>query len=225
MEDTVFECPRCGYAVATEEVARYDCEAEILPNQVVIGDWELDTEHEEFVVRRCPRCRHPFLHRNTYMNHHEAGTYLQEVDQLYPAENTSLLSQGPVPSNIKKIFTQAKSCYSKSLHEPAVIMCRKCLEAICEDLGAKGKHLAEKVESLNRTQTIDARLYSWATQLRLIGNDAAHDLTAVISRRDAEDSLAFLNALLLYIYTLEKKFSAFLKRRRKAQLPTESDRP
>jgi len=83
-------------------------------------------------------------------------------------------------------------------------MCRKSLDAICLDLNAKGKNLAERIESLYKTKIIDEKLFNWANELRLIGNDAAHEFDIIIHKNDAKDAIIFLNALLLYIYTLLK---------------------
>jgi len=217
MANDVYECPICGFATSTNEVARYETDAIPEPNQVIFDPSEINTSYKEYILSSCPKCKSPFLAVEEYVNNFEIGTYLQHQEILYPTENAALLTLGVMPEQITKIYLQAKICFSKSLYEPSVIMSRKCLEAICKDLGATGKNLADKVENVKNTGKINDQLIRWATELRLIGNDAAHDLEIIISRQDAEDSLVFLNALLLYIYTLDKKFEDFLSRRSKAK--------
>lgn len=214
-ENVVFECPSCNFAVATEEIARFDGLSEADYSSVVIDPSEVNTRDSVTVLRCCPKCKTPFLHQYRYYNHWEAGTYLEEEEQLYPVEKETVISLGTIPGKVKSAFQKAKKCHSTNLYEPAVIMARKCLEAVCGDLGGRGRNLADKIDWLLENEKIDKKLHKWATQLRLVGNDAAHDLEITISRKDSEDSLAFLNAMLLYIYTLDKKFTDFVKRRDK----------
>jgi len=211
--ESVFSCPNCGHAVETTEVAIYETSPEPLPNQVVMEDWEVDTEYSVFSLRKCPKCNQPFLHKYSFLIHHEAGTYLQETEQLCPSSDSQLLSIGSVPKRISGIYRQAKACFDNGLNEASVIMCRKCLEAICHDLDAKGKALSDRIQNIHQQEKIDKKLLEWANQLRLIGNDAAHDIEITIRKKDAKDSITFLNALLLYIYTLEKKFATLKARR------------
>lgn len=214
-ENEVFDCPSCGFAVATHEIARYDGPSEVEYPAVVVDPSEVNTIDYLTVLRCCPKCKFPFLHRYKYYNHWEAGSYLQDTEQLYPFEKEGIISLGTIPPKVKGAFQKAKKSHGASLYEPAVIMARKCLEAVCGDLGAKGRNLADRIDWLLENEKIDKKLHKWATQLRLVGNDAAHDLEITISRKDSEDSLAFLNAMLLYIYTLDKKFTEFVKRRDK----------
>ncbi len=212
--EIVFYCYNCGFAVETSAVSTYCTDPAPLPNQIVCDESEIDYEHEEYSLRKCPKCESPFLHKYTYLDHHEAGTFRQDIEQLFPTQSEQLLSIGPTPTKVSKPYQKAKECFDKNLFEPSIIMCRKSLEAICLDLGAKGKSLSHKIESLHNAKKIDEKLYNWASELRLIGNDAAHEFNVTIRRNDARDAIIFLNALLLYIYTLDKKFETFKKRRR-----------
>lgn len=215
-ENVVFECPSCNFAVATQEIARFDGPSEADYSTVVMDPSEVNTIDYLTILRCCPKCRTAFLHRYKYYNHWEAGSYLQDMEQLYPVEKETVISLGTIPPKVKSAFQKAKKCHMTHVYEPAVIMARKCLEAVCGDLSASGRNLADRIDWLLKQEKIDKKLHKWATQLRLVGNDAAHDLEITISRKDSEDSLAFLNAMLLYIYTLDRKFTEFVKRRDKA---------
>lgn len=68
------------------------------------------------------------------------------------------------------------------------------------DLASKGK--------------LDARLHEWANDvLRTLGNDAAHNVGAMISEDDARDALEFTKALIQNLFVLQRAFDAFKKRR------------
>lgn len=53
----------------------------------------------------------------------------------------------------------------------------------------------------------------WADQLRDVRNSAAHFNSDPITRLDAEDSIAFSEALLDYLYVLTARFNAMKLRR------------
>ena len=47
----------------------------------------------------------------------------------------------------------------------------------------------------------------------MVGNDAAHDLSLTVSKEDARDCLDFVDAILIYVFTLDRKFQEFKSRR------------
>lgn len=49
--------------------------------------------------------------------------------------------------------------------------------------------------------------------LRVVGNDAAHNVGATISRDDAADALAFAEATADYVYTFRARHGRFMARR------------
>jgi len=60
---------------------------------------------------------------------------------------------------------------------------------------------------------IDATIAEWADALRVLGNEGAHYTGKQVPRADAEDALAFAEALLDHIYVLRKRFEEFANRR------------
>lgn len=60
---------------------------------------------------------------------------------------------------------------------------------------------------------IDERLFEWAQELRIMGNEGAHFTGKQVARQDAEDALDLCEALLDYMFELSEKFEAFKKRR------------
>jgi hypothetical protein len=76
----------------------------------------------------------------------------------------------------------------------------------------KAKTLARGLRELRDRELIDGVLAEWADALRILGNQSAHFTGKEISREDAEDSLAFAEALLDHLYVLRKRFAEFQKR-------------
>ena len=75
------------------------------------------------------------------------------------------------------------------------------------------KPLAQAIRDMQGKGLLDDRLVEWVTHLRVIGNEGAHYTGKQLSREDAEDALAFSEALLDYVYALAAKFEVFKARR------------
>lgn len=70
-----------------------------------------------------------------------------------------------------------------------------------------------RLRRLRDAGVVEARLCDWADELRMVGNDAAHDLSLTVSKEDARDCLDFVDAILIYVFTLDRKFQEFKSRR------------
>jgi hypothetical protein len=180
------------------------------------GD-EIDTEYhgEHYCVCLCGRCSQPFLIRQSLFGVPAEFESITEEKILYP--NEKKLPIDGVPNTIKSAYDQAARSFSASLFEPCVLMCRKCLEATCKNLGTKGHDLNSKLQGLFDGGHIDSRLLNWAHEIRLIGNEAAHDPDTKVTKRDARDVLDFTEAILIYVFSLTSRFEAFRARRASSQ--------
>jgi hypothetical protein len=78
---------------------------------------------------------------------------------------------------------------------------------------SKKSNLKERLAHLQKSGHIDQKLLTWPDELRLIGNDAAHDLEIVIEQVDALNALELVEAILMYAFSLTRKFEEFKKRR------------
>ena len=200
-------CPRCNRIVAAEVRAEaYGSPTEDLFEHLDAGEDGLGTV--KYKLAFCPSCAEIFLHRSCTSEPSQIPC--QEI--LYPRQTK--LSVAGLPDVVRRAYESASSCFETGNYEPCVIMCRKCLEALSTLLGETKGSLQKRLGRLRDTGTIEAKLYSWANELRLIGNEAAHDLHLHISKGDARDSLEFLEALLLYVFVLDSRFQRFKKRHR-----------
>lgn len=214
MSKTEFDvyCPECNILIAAQVVAEGN--GGFRSNAVNPYD-EIDAEYqgEHYFVCLCGRCSQPFLIRQSlYGVPAEFETVTEEV-VLYPSEKRLPLDGAPL--NIKSAHEQAVRSFSASLFEPCVLMCRKCIEATCKTLGAKGRDLNARLQSLFDSGHIDSRLLNWAHEIRLIGNEAAHDPDIKVTKRDARDVLDFTESILIYVFSLTSRFEKFRTRRAK----------
>ncbi|CAG0947290.1 hypothetical protein ANRL1_03917 [Anaerolineae bacterium] len=216
MSKTEFDvfCPVCNMLVAAKVVAEGNGG---FRSDAVNPLDEIDTEYhgEHYYVCLCGRCSQPFLIRQSLYGIPAEFESVTDEKILYPSEKK--LPLDGVPNTIKSAYDQAARSFSASLFEPCVLMCRKCLEATCKNLRAKGRDLNSKLQSLFDGGHIDSRLLNWAHEIRLIGNEAAHDPDTKVSKRDARDVLDFTEAILIYIFSLTSRFEAFRVRRANSQ--------
>lgn len=163
----------------------------------------------EFAV--CSGCEEPFLFEHDYIE--VPGEFLvsQGERMLYP-DHDVFPGKG-VPETVRHAHQDAVRSYAAGLYGPCVLMCRKCIEAMCYELGETKGNLRNRLLALSDQQKIDSKLIMWLDGLRVIGNDAAHDLYAQIDKSDAFDSLHFVEAVLMYVFSLNTRYDEFRSRR------------
>ena len=202
-------CPHCNVMVDARVEASATAESSF-------GNGQDATEgihwQQCYDTALCPRCLGPFLikRRMTFVDGNLFG--VEEEGVLFPAE-AGLQIEG-VPEPIARAYQQAARSFRVSLFEPSAIMCRKCLEGICEKFEAQGRNLKDKIAFLEEAGVIDTKLFRWADELRIVGSDAAHDVEVTIVKDDARDALGFVEAILMYVFTLNARFDEFRRRRR-----------
>jgi len=204
-ETIVVSCDRCDARVAG----------------AVEGSYEKYVDEPGFAVRllllRCPECASPILvsqdDEDARFHHDDDGERWGRPTRMYPESEKRQLGVS-VPAQIRKAFAEARSCldYGKA-YTACAIMCRKVLEGVCDSHKAEGNNLANRLKNLSERGELDKRLYEWITTLRIVGNEAAHDVNVTVSREDASDLLDLTEAVTEYLYTFKEKFEAFQKRR------------
>lgn len=96
-----------------------------------------------------------------------------KVVRSYPVQRVDFNTKG-IPPAIQKSFNEALTCFAEDLHVAAAIMIRRTLEELCEDKGASGNDLKERIKALRSSIVIPEKLFDALDELRLMGNDAAH---------------------------------------------------
>lgn len=204
-------CPQCNILIDAKVIAKgaggFRSNA-INPMDEVDAEYHGDYYH----VCVCRRCNQPFLVRQSLYGIPGEFETVTEETVLYP--NESKLLPEALPDSVKAAYDQAARSFHVSLFEPCVLMSRKCLEAVCKILNADGKNLSARLDRLYQDGHIDSRLLNWAHQIRLVGNEAAHDIEMMVTKEDARDIFDFTEAILVYIFSLTKRFEELQNRRR-----------
>jgi Domain of unknown function (DUF4145) len=118
-----------------------------------------------------------------------------------------------VPPPLREQWAEACKCFDAKAYTAAVVMVRRLLEATCADQGAAKRTLAASLKDLRERGLINGVLVEWADALRALGNEEAHYTGTSVKREDAEDALAFAEALVDYLYVLHQRFEQYKWRR------------
>lgn len=211
MNTIAVECGLCGRSVAAELIGQF-------AQHTDEDDWSVGVE---IALVRCSYCGRAIVTSRWF---EQWGDEKTDVDfgphvRVWPAPLRELAEEAP--AGVRSDYVEAQRCLEIGAYRAAALMARRLLEAIAVDLGATSWQLAAKLAELSERGVIDGRLLEWATALKEVGNEAAHNLAAPASREDATDALAFAEALADYVYTFRARFDRF-KARREAVPGTES---
>jgi Domain of unknown function (DUF4145) len=158
----------------------------------------------EWAFVQCPRCMLPVMQLREDFG---LGVEADEPAVVYPAPHRI---SSPVPNALRREWSEARTCFDAKAYTACVVMVRRTVEGTCKEQGVK--HLGASLRELEKQGLIDGTLAKWADALRVIGNQGAHYTGKPVAREDAEDSLAFAEALLDHLYVLRKRFEDFRRR-------------
>ncbi|MFQ6230959.1 DUF4145 domain-containing protein [Nocardia sp. NPDC002869] len=124
-----------------------------------------------------------------------------------------------LPKILRRALDEVEKCMDGGSYIMAIVAARRGLEALCLDQGATERTLEKRLEKLQTTGKIDGRLFTWATHLRNIGNEGAHDLDFDPDRDEALDSQNLLERVVQYVYIDQARYEEAKRRWEYRQLP------
>ena len=205
-------CTSCRVHVEAKIIAEHSDHEEVFEADRLVN---YPYKFFNFTFAFCNRCKTPMLARQEfYAIPEETSIPHTEVIVVYPQDDSIPL--GSVPNIVARTYLEAQRAYQVKLYEPCVIMCRKCVEAVCSEHGESKGPLPSRLKRLRESGVIDNAIFDWSNELRLAGNIAAHvDSKSEIMEHDAKDVLEFAKALLLYVFELQSRLKTYRKRRSK----------
>ena len=210
-------CPNCLVHVEARVVGEHSYSEVIV--QALSGD-PCDSQYNVFVYQlaSCKRCNRPLLTRQTFQEiPGEFVSPTSDVTCVYPEDVSSRFVS--VPDEIARMYREAWRAYNVQLHDASMVLCAKCVEALCIENGELKGSLAVRLERLQDRGIIDHAIAVWADEVRLARNIAAHhDRKERITKEDARDMLEFTRAILLYVFELQHRLQAFRERRKKTSV-------
>jgi hypothetical protein len=175
---------------------------------------------EFLAAAACPICSEPISAHIRFEKHPGNAPLVTQLLQNFQKEARTPESMGfkvadiwpklvgpnvpaDIPDSAVRAFLQAERNYLQHGNEDAAaIMYRKSLEAALktkypETTGT----LAKRIDKLVEDKIVPADIGAWSHEIRIIGNDGAHDLEAV-NRQELEAMRGFTDAVLRYLFTL-----------------------
>ena len=105
-----------------------------------------------------------------------------------------------VPSDIGKLYDEARKSYSVSAFTASIMACRKIIMHLAVSKGAEeGLSFQKYVEYLDAKHFIPPDGKEWVDHIRSKGNEANHEIV-IMGQSDAEDLIIFIEGLLKFIY-------------------------
>jgi len=192
---------------------------ECLTEHIALWVVSLANVHTQLVAAylQCPKCKLPsvaLLQTPGYpaeqlMQHGGDLTDIHCIIMAFWPEPPGPQIPDHLPPEVARVYLQAERNFPVAGNEEAAgTMYRKAL-----DIGLKitapsvGGTLKARIAELVKRHILTASLGEWADQIRLLGNDAAHDIDE--PTRDELDALRnFSDLLLQYLFTLPTMVAA-----------------
>jgi len=138
----------------------------------------------------CPFCRNP--------------TFFDTADKQFPGAKYGRLVEH-VPTEIERLYKEAKDCYQVNASTGCVLCCRALLMHIAVEHGAiEGLGFVEYIDHIVSHGLIPIKSKPAADAIRQSGNKATHRI-APVTMEEAQKTLYFLEILLMNIYEIEGK--------------------
>ena len=110
-----------------------------------------------------------------------------ELLHVFPRETVDWDATN-LPEPIVATFEEAIVAEANRCYRASALMTRRALELVCEDQGADGATLVQRLKSLGSKAVIPEPLLQALDQLRLLGNDAAHVNARTYGKVGAEEA-------------------------------------
>ena len=114
-----------------------------------------------------------------------------------------------LPEKVQRVYKEAEKTFEAGIWGAAMERYRKAIEQACKDKGQTSGKLVAKIKKLRDTGQITQDLNDWAHEIRIVGNEAAHDdpLPDDNAKKEATDIRLFCELFMTYVYTLPKKLA------------------
>lgn len=121
-----------------------------------------------------------------------------EIITTWP-EPVPAYSHPALPEAVRLAFVDLQQMLKQDMQPHFIIDgCRTVLESAVKALGGQGSKLHHRIEDLKSKTVVNGVLYEWATQIRHLGNDAAHDMEGTPA--EAAEMVEFIKLFLQYTF-------------------------
>ena len=132
-------CNQCNLQTTARVVAAHIKTTPINPHKALTDPVDTPYYVTEYAIALCSKCETVFLVESEFYEMPGEVCAPQGISVLYPSDRN--VSTDGMPETASRAYAAAARSYQVGLYEPCVIMCRKCIEALCQELGAKKGNL------------------------------------------------------------------------------------
>jgi hypothetical protein len=132
---------------------------------------------------------------------HDTATVIES----FPPERIDF-DASRLPESVQESLEEAIECHANDCFPAAAVMVRRTLESVCEDHGAKGGNLSERIEGLGKAIVLPKGMIDALHNLRLLGNDAVHVEARVYSevgKQEVEVAIGVAKTILQATYQMD----------------------
>lgn len=200
-------CPHCGaYSNITAiSVPRYESLTRFQPTTVG-------------VVYRCDSCNEPVFLRFKVANYDPGSLrVVLEEDYQEVERSTETFEFAYLEGDVEEDFREALACYSSGCLNAFACMCRRTVQAICTDLGARGKdRVLNQLKDLKDMAQIDDETFGLLNQIVIEGHDGAHPHLPKLNPERAAILLELMKDVLYQLYVRKGRLQQAISLRKKA---------
>ncbi len=167
-----------------------------------LGEYYIRNRTGTWAMAECPSCENIVLVK------------MEQVSDRYGLDKLKLVEIIPTPlpnptddrvkKEVKIDIDEAKICFSVKAYRACAIMCRRALQTICIDKGAKpDAKLDYQINQIYENGTITKNMMDWANSVRWVGNDAAHPGNEEVTHDDADNILKLTEQMANILYVTD----------------------
>ncbi|SHJ15883.1 DUF4145 domain-containing protein [Desulfosporosinus lacus] len=158
-----------------------------------------------FIVK-CDGCDTiSFLREVKYINNDNEQKVIYQLhpDPLQRMDDLELPKLTNIPNTVSYILTEVYVAYIQQMYLLCSIGLRITVEAICDEKAINGKNLADKIDNLRASSIISDSQSNILQKIRMIGNRAAHEISA-LDQELLREGIQIINNILYSIFEIEK---------------------
>jgi len=124
---------------------------------------------------------------------------------------------GHIPNEVKIEIKEALDCLSVNSYNGFAAVCRRAIQAICNDFGAAiSTRIKKQIEEITELHNLEKEIKEIAMQVMLSGHDGSHPHLPEVNHERATILLTLLKDLVYELYTRPGKILEAQKTRKEA---------
>jgi len=200
-------CPHCGAVanLSAVSIPRYEYLERFRPKKTG-------------VAYRCDACNSPVFLRFSIAKYDVGNHRIVLGEEFEVVERPrEQFEFNYLTGEVKADFAEALDCYANGSLNAFAAMCRRTVQSMCSDLGAKGKdRVLSQLQDLKATAEIDDETFTSLSQVVVDGHDGAHPHLPKLNEGRAAVLLELMKDVMYQVYVRKAKLQEAMALRKQA---------